>query len=488
LHASPKRERIVSTQQVSVGTTTPISKVEHPTREQRVARGKAARAAVPRSRHAELDLTARPDPIDLVADQVRDRIPELIPVRYARMLESPFAFYRGSAVVMAADLSRTPNSGLRAQLCGDMHMSNFGMFGTPERNHVFDVTDFDETLAGPWEWDLKRLAASIEIAGRADGFSRGARHDIVIQAASSYRTGMLDFARMTNLDVWYTRLDVDTAMAEYEKQLTRAELKKKRQAVARARARDSEHAYERMTRRSDGLRRIVSHPPLIVPLDELLAPKERRRFEDVIRGMYRQYRASLPNHRRALLEQFRLIDFARKVVGVGSVGTRCWTALLLGVDANDPLFLQIKEAQASVLERYVGRSRYANKGQRVVAGQRLMQSTSDIFLGWGRATGGDLEPRDYYFRQLRDWKGSFVVENMTVGSMKVYARMCGWTLARAHARSGDRVAIAAYLGKSSAFDEAIARFASCYADVTERDHEALVRAVRTGRIAVATGI
>jgi uncharacterized protein (DUF2252 family) len=475
----------VTTQTVA---TTPLVKVQHPTRERRVAVGKAARAAIPRSRHAELDLTARPDPLALLAEQASDRIPELVPVRYGRMLESPFAFYRGSALVMASDLSRTPSSGLRAQLCGDAHLANFGMFGTPERNHVFDANDFDETLPGPWEWDVKRLAVSFEIAGRDDGFDPDDRNAVVLEVARAYRTGMRDFAAQTNLDVWYAHLDVDTAMDEYERELTRSELKKKRQAVTRARARDSEHAFARMTRPVHGRARIASNPPLVVPIDELLPRTERHTFEDAIRGMYRTYRASLPNDRRTLLEQFRLVDFARKVVGVGSVGTRCWAALLLGVDADDPLFLQIKEAEPSVLARFVGRSRHANQGQRVVAGQRLMQSSSDIFLGWGRAIVEGTTPRDYYFRQLRDWKGSFIIEDMTVGSMTLYARMCGWTLARAHARSGDRVAIAAYLGKSGLFDEAIAAFAHAYADVTEHDHDALVRAVRTGRIEAVTGV
>jgi uncharacterized protein (DUF2252 family) len=462
--------------------------VEHPSREQRVALGKAARAVVPRSRHAELDLQARPDPISLIEEQMVDRIPELVPVRYGRMLQSPFAFFRGAAVVMASDLSHTPSSGLRAQLCGDAHLANFGMFATPERNHVFDTTDFDETLPGPWEWDVKRLAASLEIAGRANGFPAAARHAIVLDAVRSYRGAMIDFAAETNLDVWYARLDIDTAMDEYERELTRPELKKKRKAVAKARSRDSEHAFERLTRLAHGQRRIVSEPPLVVPIDELFGVAERKRLEHTIRTMFRQYRASLPNHRRALVEQYRFVDLARKVVGVGSVGTRCWTALFLGVDGNDPLFLQIKEAQASVLERYVGRSRYANQGQRVVAGQRLMQSSSDIFLGWGRAAMSGAATRDYYFRQLRDWKGSFVVGSMTPGSMSVYAGICGWTLARAHARSGDRIAVASYLGKSGAFDEAVASFAGGYADVTERDHDALVRAVRTGRIEATTGV
>jgi uncharacterized protein (DUF2252 family) len=463
-------------------------RIEHPTREQRVALGKAARARVPRSRQAELPLDGRADPLALIEEQVRERIPELIPVRYGRMMDSPFAFYRGAAVIMASDLSRTPRSGLRAQLCGDMHLANFGMFGTPERNHIFDVTDFDETLAGPWEWDLKRLAASFEIAGRADGFSAGDRHTIVLEVSRAYRKGMIDFAAQTNLDVWYARLDIDAAMAEYETHLRGRELKRKRKAVAKALTRDSEHAFERLTRLAGSERRVVSHPPVVVPMDELYGGAERKRFENAVREMFRQYRASLPSDLRALVEQFRLVDIARKVVGVGSVGTRCWVALLLGVDRNDPLFLQIKEAQPSVHERFIGRSRYANSGQRVVAGQRLIQSSSDMFLGWGSATGIGGVSRDYYFRQLRDWKGSFVIENMTPGAMTVYARICGWSLARAHARSGDRVAIASYLGKSIALDEAIASFANAYADVNERDHDALVRAVRAGRIKARTGV
>jgi len=296
------------------------------------------------------------------------------------------------------------------------------------------------------------------------------------------------FARQHNLDVWYARLDIDRAMAEYSKQLSRAELKKKRAAVAKARERDSEQIFEHLAYFAGKDPRIVSEPPRVVPVDELYGRAERKHFEEAVRKMFREYRASLTNQRRELLQQFRFVDIARKVVGVGSVGTRCWTALLLGVDKKDPLFLQIKEAQASVLERFLGSSRYSNHGQRVVAGQRLIQSASDTFLGWSRSAGVDGVSRDYYFRQLRDWKGSFVVKSMTPGSMTVYARICGWTLARAHARSGDRVAIAAYLGKADAFDEAVASFASAYADVTERDHQALVRAVRAGRIKARMGV
>ena len=471
-----------------VSTLPTLATIQHPTRDQRAARGRVARATVPRSRHAELNLAPTRDPLGLVEEQVRDRIPELVPVRYGRMIDSPFSFYRGAAVIMAADLSRTPNSGIQAQLCGDMHMANFGMFATPERNHVLDVTDFDETLPGPWEWDLKRLATSFEIAGRADGFTPASRHAILHELVRSYRTAMIDFAAQGNLDVWYARLDIDTAMAEYQKRLPRQELKRKRKAVRKALTRDSEHAFERLTRVAGTELRIASSPPLVVPMDELYGPVQRKRFEAAVRGMFRWYRASLPGNRRALLEQYRVVDIARKAVGVGSVGTRCWIVLLIGVDKKDPLFLQIKQAEASVLEPYLGRSRYQNHGQRVWAGQRMMQTSSDIFLGWGRAPGIDGGSRDYYFRQLRDWKGSFVIENMSPGAMTAYADICGWSLARAHARSGDRVAIAAYLGKGEVFDEAIAQFARAYADVNERDYEALVRAVRVGRIKARTGI
>jgi hypothetical protein len=335
---------------------------------------------------------------------------------------------------------------------------------------------------------VKRLATSFEIAGRADGFSAADRREIVLEVVRSYRTAMIGFAAQGNLDVWYARLDIDTAMAEYSKRLPRRELKRKRRAVVKALTRDSEQAVERLTEVIGSGFRIASHPPLVVPVDELYAPAQRKRFEEAVRGMFRMYRASLPGDRRTLLEQFRVVDLARKVVGVGSVGTRCWIALLLGVDDSDPLFLQIKQAQESVLERFVGRSRYTNHGQRVVSGQRLMQSASDIFLGWGRTSGIDAASRDYYFRQLRDWKGSFVIENMSPGSMSVYANICGWTLARAHARSGDRVAIAAYLGKGDAFDRAIAAFAARYADVNEEDHDALSRAVRAGRVKARGGI
>jgi uncharacterized protein (DUF2252 family) len=459
-----------------------------PTRAERVARGKAARARVPRSRHAELALSPHRDPLALLEEQAQTRIPELVPVRYGRMIDSPFSFYRGAALIMAADLSRTPTSGLFAQVGGDAHMANFGMFGTPERNHGFDMNDFDETLPGPWEWDVKRLATSFEIAGRADGFSPAARDRIVREVAQAYRTGMVDFAAWTNLDVWYARLDIDTAMAEYEKKLPPREMKRKRRAVVKALTRDSEHAFERLTRMEGRELHLVAHPPLIVPSSELWKGVERKRFEDVVLSMFEHYRASLPNDRRALLGQYRFVDIARKAVGVGSVGTRCWIALLLGADVRDPLFLQIKQAQASVLERFVGRSVYTNHGQRVIAGQRLMQSSSDIFLGWGHLEGHKGESHDYYFRQLRDWKGSFVIENMSPASMRVYAGICGWTLARAHARSGDRVAIAAYLGKGAEFDRAIAAFARAYADVNERDHATLAHAVRSGRVEAVEGI
>jgi uncharacterized protein (DUF2252 family) len=388
---------------------------------------------------------------------------------------------------MAADLSRTPNSGLYAQICGDAHLSNFGMFGTPERNLVFDTNDFDETHTGPWEWDVKRLAASLEIAGRANGFSAEDRQGIVLDAARSYREAMAEFAIMRNLEVWYARLDADAVFAAVEKGLGEKLSQRPRKAIAKARTRDSDRALGKLTRLANGTRSIVSYPPLIVPIGELFSRVERLELEAVVRQALRDYSTTLSDSSRALFDRYQLVEVARKVVGVGSVGTRCWIALFLGNDDDDPLFLQIKQAEASVLERFTGRSRYHNHGQRVVAGQKLMQSASDIFLGWTTAPGEDRVKRDYYIRQLSDWKGSLVIEDMFPGGMALYGAVCGWTLARAHARSADRIAIAAYLGKSAVFDDAIAAFARTYADQNDRDYDALVAAVRGGRIAAVRG-
>jgi uncharacterized protein (DUF2252 family) len=464
--------------------------VPHFTREERAARGKAARAEVPRSAQAEIDFPKRRDPIALLEEQATSRVPELVPIRYGRMLASAFAFYRGGALIMAADLARTPTSGLRVQLCGDAHLSNFGVFGSPERNLVFDINDFDETAPGPWEWDLKRLAASFAIGGRENGFSGKERRTVVLDTVRAYREAMHAFAQMRNLELWYSHLSVEHAVAEFTAGVDPKRLKKAEASIEKSRTKDSMHAFEKLTTVGDGEPRIISDPPLIVPIDELLPTQtERDALQNEMRNLIRSYRRTLETDRRLLLEQFRFVDLARKVVGVGSVGTRAWIALFLGVDELDPLFLQIKEAQPSVLEQFAGKSAYSNCGQRVVAGQRLMQATSDIFLGWQHVSSGlDGQERDFYVRQLKDWKGSFAFESAAPAGAAAYGKACGWTLARAHARSGDRVAIASYLGKSDVFDQAIADFAETYADQNERDYDALDRMVESGRITAQTGL
>ena len=462
--------------------------VAHPSPQERKARGKAARDEVPRERHAEFAPEVRLDPIDLLAEQAASRVPELVPIRYGRMGVSPFTFYRGAALIMAGDLASTPTSGLPTQLCGDAHLSNFGMFGSPERHLVFDINDFDETANGPWEWDVKRLAASVEIAGRDSSFTDEERRSAVLTSVREYRTAMRSFAAMSNLEVWYAHLDMDEIANEIRGQVDPKRAKLLDKALAKTRTRDSLQVFTKLTQEVDGEPRIVSQPPLIVPLQELLKEDERDAVEEGLKAILRSYRKTLETDRRHLLEQFRFVELARKVVGVGSVGTRAWIALMLGRDNTDPLFLQIKEAEASVLERFVGRSQYANHGQRVVAGQRLMQATSDIFLGWDRVTGIDGQQRDFYFRQLRDWKGSVEIDTLMPEGLAIYARLCGWTLARAHARSGDRIAIAAYLGKSDVFDEAIATFSATYADQNERDYQALQAAIESGRIVAEPGV
>jgi uncharacterized protein (DUF2252 family) len=445
---------------------------------------------VPRSAQAEIAFPEGRDPIALLEQQAASRVPELVPIRYGRMLTSPFAFYRGGALVMAADLSRTPSSGIRAQLCGDAHLSNFGGFASPERRLVFDINDFDETAPGPWEWDVKRLATSLVVAARENGFSGKEQRTVVLDALRSYRKAMEAFAGMRNLDVWYARLDVEQVIHEHGAALDSKTQKRVEGNVAKARTKDSLHAFDRLTQLVDGEPRIVSNPPLVVPIAELIPDgTERDEILGMLRELFRSYRGTLETDRRHLLEQFRLVDIAHKVVGVGSVGTRAWIALLLGIDGQDPLFLQMKEAQPSVLEQFVGKSAYPNAGQRVVAGQRLMQATSDIFLGWQHVPAGlDGGPRDFFVRQLKDQKASAVIETMAPSVMAAYGRMCGWTLARAHARSGDRIAIAAYLGKSDTFDQALAAFAEAYADQNERDFAALQEAVASGRVAAETGI
>ena len=458
---------------------------------ERAQRGKTARAEVPRDSHAVFDPPPdRPDPIALLEEQGKSRVPELVPVRYGRMMVSPFTFFRGAALPMASDLAGTPVSGLAVQACGDAHLSNFGIFGSAERRLMFDVNDFDETTPGPWEWDVKRLAASLEVAARGNGFPGKQRREIVRAAVARYRQAMRTFAGMTNLDVWYAHMDMDQMRKQFDAQLQPRQRKVVDKGLAKARTRDSMQEVAKLTHIVDGRPRIISDPPLLVPIDELMPSEtERSAIEAQFGNLIGKYRRTLETDRRYLLEQFEFADMARKVVGVGSVGTRCWIVLMLGRDESDPLFLQVKEAEESVLCRFVGASKYANQGQRVVAGQRLMQASSDIFLGWQRIEAGlDGRQRDFYVRQLRDWKFSVDIENILPSGMRLYGELCGWTLARAHARSGDRIAIAAYLGGSDIFDQAIAQFADAYADQNERDHQALVDAVASGRITAERGL
>jgi uncharacterized protein (DUF2252 family) len=458
---------------------------------ERSARGKAARAEVPRDSHAAFDPPPdRPDPLALLEQQGKSRVPELVPVRWGRMMVSPFTYYRGAALPMASDLAITPVSGLAVQACGDAHLSNFGLFGSAERRLIFDVNDFDETLPGPWEWDVKRLAASLEVAGRENRLPPKQRRDIVVSAVAQYRQAMRNFAGMTNLEVWYAHADIDQLRTQFDAQLQARQRKAVDKGLTKARTRDSMEQLGKLTRIVDGRPRIISEPPLLVPIDELIpAERDRDSLEEELKALIAQYQRTLETDRRYLLQQFEFCDMARKVVGVGSVGTRCWIVLMLGRDDSDPLFLQVKEAEASVLSRFVGASKYANQGQRVVAGQRLMQASSDIFLGWQRIKAGlDGRTRDFYVRQLRDWKFSLDIETMLPEGIRMYGALCGWTLARAHARSGDRIAIAAYLGNSDVFDRAIAKFATAYADQNERDHQALVDAVKSGRITAEQGL
>jgi uncharacterized protein (DUF2252 family) len=464
--------------------------VPHLSVAERAARGRAARAEVPRSSHAEFSAAEhRVDPLELLESQASSRVPELVPIRYGRMLVSPFTFYRGAALIMAADLAATPHSGLRVQLCGDAHQANFGVFASPDRRLVFDLNDFDETLPGPWEWDVKRLAASFALAGRENGYSAKERRAIVLDTVASYRTAMRQFAAMGALDVWYARIEVDQLMAEIRGQMQKRTAKLAKQTLAKARTRDSMTAFSKLTRIVDGEPQIAPDPPLIERLDDLAPGPQGDALREALHELLRGYRQTLQADRRVLLEEFRLVDLARKVVGVGSVGTRAWIALLLGRDDNEPLFLQFKEAQASVLEEFTAKSVYTNHGERVVAGQHLMQASSDIFLGWLHVERGiDDQARDYYGRQLKDWKGSFESDGAQPKGMAVYGKVCGWTLARAHARSGDRIAIASYLGNSDAFDRAIADFSETYADQNERDYNALKQAVKNKRIEARTGL
>jgi hypothetical protein len=404
------------------------------------------------------------------------------------MLVSAFTFYRGAALPMAADLASTPASGLRVQLCGDAHLSNFGAFASPERRLVFDVNDFDETLPGPFEWDVKRLAASFAVAGRDNGFTGKARRKIALAAAESYRTAMRSFAEQPFLEVWYAHLDIEPALADFRSQVEAKKFKAAEALLAKAHTSDSTKALRKLTTVVDGRRRIISDPPMIVPVEEVFADVQADLLYKLLHSVLGKYRRTLQSDRRHLLEQFTLVQVARKVVGVGSVGTRAWVLLMDAMDGNEPLFLQAKEAQPSVLAGYCGRSQYNNQGERVVAGQHLMQAQSDIFLGWTRVPAPDGADRDFYVRQLKDWKFSVPIEQMLPAGMTIYARLCGWTLARAHARSGDRVALAAYLGGSDKFDQAIADFAETYADQNDRDYAALRAAVKDGRAEASTEI
>jgi uncharacterized protein (DUF2252 family) len=460
-----------------------------PTVDERAARGKAARSEVPRSGHGDWAPDGnRADPIALLEEQAESRVPELVPIRYGRMVASPFAFFRGAAYVLASDLALSPQSGIRAQLCGDAHLSNFGGFAAPDRTLVFDLNDFDETLPGPWEWDVKRLAASIEVAGRARNFSAKQRRRIVRASIAAYRTAMRDFAAMKTMDIWYSRLAASDLAEQFSSQVAPSRVKRFEKTVAKAKAKDSSRAFNRLTHSVNGAARITAEPPLITPVEDLLPGAAADELDESMRAILKSYAGTLSGDRRRLLSRFSYAHSARKVVGVGSVGTRAWVILMTGRDSGDPLFLQAKEAQASVLAPFAGKSDFKNEGQRVVEGQRLMQAASDTFLGWVHVTGIDNRPRDFYVRQLWDWKTSADIDTMPPDTMHVYGRLCGWTLARAHARSGDAIAIGAYLGGGSSFDKALTRFAEAYADQNERDHRALVEAIESGRIVAQSGL
>ena len=468
--------------------TNQASRVEHFTVDERAARGKAARAEVPRSAHAAWEpFPQRPDPVELLEEQARARVPELVPIRYGRMIVSPFTFFRGAAYVMASDLSNGPRTGLHVQLCGDAHLSNFGGFAAPDRHLVFSLNDFDETHPGPFEWDVKRLAASFAVAGRDRGFDEKQRRRVNIELVRSYRVAMASFAAMGNFDIWYARLTVDDIMEKFASEVSAKRRALFEKDVAKARAKDSMRAFDKLTQLVDGEPRIISDPPLIVGFDELLTELEHHRIDEFIREMLRSYRRTLLGNRRLLLERYRYVDGARKVVGVGSVGTRAYVLLLVGRDDGDPLILQFKEAQPSVLEPFLGKSGFASHGQRVVEGQRLMQAASDVLIGWISSEGFDGVPRDFYVRQLWDDKGSADVETYSPRTMRAYARLCGWTLGRAHARSGDPIAISGYLGSGDNFDRAMASYAEAYADQNELDYAALQEAVASGRVAAETG-
>jgi uncharacterized protein (DUF2252 family) len=462
-----------------------MAAVAYPTREAHVRRGKAARGPAPRAAHGEWQPGEdRPDPVDILMGQADSRLQELVPIRNARMLVSPFTFYRGSAAIMAKDLSDTPTSGIKVQLCGDAHLSNFGGYASPERQLVFDLNDFDETLPGPWEWDVKRLAASLSIAGRDRGFDERERARVVRSAAAAYRQTMREMAALGQLDVWYSRLTAKDIRDRWGAEAGKKTLTRFDRAVEKAMTKHSARAAAKLTSTVDGETRILSDPPLITPVSDLLGEHEMEGFVDLVDRTLKAYRSSLTGSHRDLIERYRYVDAARKVVGVGSVGTRAWVVLMLGTIDDEPLVLQLKEAGRSVLDPFAGKSRFDNQGHRVVAGQQLMQASSDIFLGWTRIEALDGVARDFYIRQLWDWKLSIEVSSQSPSMMAIYAQMCGWVLARAHARSGDRVAIAAYLGRSETFDVAMAEFAEAYADQNEKDYGRFLEGAREGRFEV----
>jgi uncharacterized protein (DUF2252 family) len=456
---------------------------------ERSAFGRDARAKVPRSRHGEWAPPAdRTDPLEILALQATTRIPDLVPIRYGRMAASAFAFYRGAAAVMAADMAHEEQTGLETQLCGDAHLMNFGIFAAPNRDLLFDVNDFDETIPGPFEWDIKRLAASLEIAARSRHFDPGTCAATVERGSCSYRRAMVEFAGMRDLQIWYSRLDADAIMARWGSEATSRILKTFERTINKAQSKDHLAALAKLTVEVEGRLRFIEDPPLIVPAESLFTDIYAKQTVDDLYDSLTQYRRTLSGDRQRLLDKYEFVDLARKVVGVGSVGTRCWVALFLGRDNGDPLFLQIKEAEAAVGEPFLGPSEYSHHGERVVQGQRLMQGASDIFLGWDRFTAQDGITRDFYVRQLWDGKGSAVVEQMDPAGLGLYAELCGWTLARAHARAGDPIAMAAYLGKGDRFDRAMSQFAGSYADQNDRDFEALTRAIADGRIEATTGV
>ena len=482
-----------------------VQRIAHPSVDDRKAVGLEARDHAALSSHTEWRPAAdRPDPVGLLEEQDITREPDLVPVRHGRMMVSPFTFYRGAAKIMAADLKDTPVAGLEVQLCGDAHLSNFGLFASPERILLFDVNDFDETLPGPFEYDVKRMAASFTIAARNNGFATAEAREVTLASVRAYREAMASFAQMGTMDIWYAHLDEDELMASIRSavagtatQEKKAKKQQKRAAkrtekrtakiAAKAHTRDSLQALSKLGELVDGKYRIVSQPPIVVPARDLAATSglSRDEVDHVIREQFRAYHATLEDDRRRLLERFEIVDMARKVVGVGSVGTWAFIVLLQGRDARDPLFLQVKEATASVLEGYLPRSRYQQHGERVVQGQRMMQAASDIYLGWTR---GVTVNRNFYWRQLRDMKGSVDVELATPVGLTFYARTCGWTLARAHARSGDPVAIAEYLGDSDALDKSVTDFSERYADQNEQDYQQFVNAVRSGRLEAVEGV